>query len=322
MPALTEPDHTISFHESITCYEICKNDFAYNLLCVAHNKHLSLILLGMPEETGEFGYNQLQAVAISDVDDRCVQALAFSPDTTLNFTPNNVEICAAIESNLKIYRTDLSQHNSVQVLNGHSDYINDVSWVCEGEFLASVSDDFTCKFWNPKGSVENVITFCLSSAGMSIKSHLEDPNKVLVAEKRGVIHLYNIRTKQAIVSVESPKFPLMSADWACNNRLFVTALAGGDIVTWDLSRPITPIDVKQVHEDGGRVVRFAPGSSDLVVASIGRPDLTLKVFAAKSLVPLVEASLKTYAGLTWHQRLPYITAASDRKLHFWKVQIK
>lgn len=136
------------------------------------------------------------------------------------------------------------------------------------------------------------------------------------------MHLYNVRSKQTVVSVESPKFPLMSADWANNNRLFVTALAGGDIVTWDLSRPFVPADIKQVHEDGGRIVRFAPGSTEIAMATIGRPDLTLKVFVAKSTVPLIESPLKTYGGLAWHQRLPYISAASDRRLCFWKVQIK
>jgi len=50
--------------------------------------------------------------------------------------------------------------------------------------------------------------------------------------------------------------------------------------------------------------------------------LTLKVFAAKSTVPLLEAPLKTFGGMAWHQRLPYITAVSDRKLLFWKVQMK
>lgn len=72
---------------------------------------------------------------------------------------------------------------------------------------------------------------------MSVKWHPEEPYKVMVAEKKGVIHLYNVRSQQAIMSVESPKFPLMSADWAMNNRLFIIALAGGNIVTWDLRRP-------------------------------------------------------------------------------------
>ncbi|XP_062124951.1 nucleoporin Nup37 [Drosophila sulfurigaster albostrigata] len=322
MRTSTEPDHTVLMNESISCYEICSNDFVYNLLCVAQKEHLSLILISLPEESGEFMWNHVQDLEIMEKDPRC-HAIAFSPDTSLNSTPNKVSICAALGNcDIKLFHTDLNQYSSVHNLKGHTDYVNDIAWVCDGELLASVSDDYSCRFWNISSDLENIITYYLTSAGMSVKTHPEDPNKVLIAEKRGVVHLYNVRSKQTVVSVESPKFPLMSADWANSNRLFVTAIAGGDIVSWDLSRPFMPVDVKQVHEDGGRIVRFSPGSSEVAMASIGRPDLTLKVFLAKSTVPLIEAALKTYGGLAWHHRLPYISAASDRKLYFWKVQIK
>ncbi|EDV91279.1 nucleoporin Nup37 [Drosophila grimshawi] len=334
MRTVTEPVDTIALTHNISCYEICTNDFAYNLICVAQWKHLSLITISLPEESGELMWSHLEDLQICEMetpgtDTRC-HKIAFSPDTSLNAKPSKVTVCAAIgKCEIRLFQTDLNEKSDVISLNGHSDYVNDIAWVCDGELLASVSDDYTCRFWDittdmqmGTTNIKNIITFCLSSAGMSIKSHPDEPNKVLVAEKRGIIHLYNVRSKQTVVSVESPKFPLMSADWAQSNRLFVTALAGGDIVTWDLSRPLKPADVKQVHEDGGRIVRFAPGSGEVAMASIGRPDLTLKVFVGKSTVPIIEAPLKTYGGLAWHQRLPYITAASDNKLSFWKVHVK
>ncbi|KAH8305743.1 nucleoporin Nup37 [Drosophila kikkawai] len=323
MRVLTEPNHTISLTEEILCYELCGNEFAYNLLAVALKDRLRLLLVGLPEETGEFGYTHLLDLELDRVKNDVVDvsAIAFAPDTSLNCTPKNVTLCAARGDLLHIFRTDLGQYNTVHKLQGHKDYINDIAWVCEGNLLASVSDDFTCRFWSTADE-QNVITFRLTSAGMSVKAHPDDPTKVLVAEKKGIIRLYNVNSKQAVISVQSPKFPLMSADWAYSNRYFITALAGGDVVTWDLTRPVVPADVKQVHEDGGRSVRFAPGSSEMVLASIGRPDVTLKVFAAKSTMPLIEATLKTFGGMAWHQRLPYISAVSDRDLHFWKVQMK
>ncbi|ALC46516.1 CG11875 [Drosophila busckii] len=320
MKTVVAPDHTISLNDTISCYDICGNDFAYNLICVALKRSVSFILVSLPEETGEFAWKQIQELTTDFVGCR---ALTFSPDTSLNCTPNKVTVCFAMgQRDIRLYHTDFNQYSSVSNLEGHKDFVNDIAWVCEGELLASVSDDFTCRFWTITGNPENVITFCLSSAGMAVKSHPEDPNKVLVAEKRGIIHLYNVRSKQTVVSVESPKFPLMSADWANSNRLFITALAGGDIITWDLSRRFVPVDVKQVHEDGGRAVKFSPSNSEVVIASIGRPDITLKIFPAKSNVPIMEAPLKSYGGLCWHQRLPYVTAASDRNLFFWKVHMK
>lgn len=51
MRTVTDPDHTILLNEAISCYEICTNDFAYNLICVAKKKHLSLILVSLPAST-------------------------------------------------------------------------------------------------------------------------------------------------------------------------------------------------------------------------------------------------------------------------------
>lgn len=274
---------------------------------------------------------------------RCV-SLCFAPETSLAVVPKSVIFCAAgSDFRLRIFRTDLQNCDTVQILNGrrvcefpsvlkfniyifpiiylgHSNYINEVIWDCNGEFLASVGDDNTCRIWDTKSNFENTITFHLLSAGMSVKCHPEEPRKVIVAEKRGVIHLYNIQTQAAIISVEAQKSPVKSVDWCPLNRMCITALVAGDIVSWDLRRPI-PIDIKQVHEDGGQIVRIAP-NAETVVASVGRPDVTVKVFTGKSRIPLVDAMLKLYSGLSWHHRLPYIGVATDRKLCLWKLQIK
>lgn len=53
MRATTEPDHSILMSEPINCFEICENDFAYNLICVAQQKHISLILIGLPASNKE-----------------------------------------------------------------------------------------------------------------------------------------------------------------------------------------------------------------------------------------------------------------------------
>ncbi|XP_055904017.1 nucleoporin Nup37 [Eupeodes corollae] len=320
MRTKTDPSHVVNFSEQIYGFEICGNDFAFNLVCVAVAKKIILGLLRFPEETDTetFGWERLKDIYHES---RC-HAIAFAPKTSLAVVPKVVTLCAAgADFNLRIFRTDLDQNDTVQILKGHTNYVNDVAWEPEEEFLASVSDDHSCKIWSSAHSFETVTTFCLSSAGMSVRWHPDEPGKVLVAEKKGIIHLYNVRSQQAIMSLESPKVPLMSADWSLHNRLFVTALAGGDVITWDLRRTCGPADVKQIHEDGGRTVKFSP-NSEVVYASIGRPDITLKVYTAKSTVPLIEASLKLFGGMSWHHRLPYVAAAYDRKLCFWKVQIK
>lgn len=237
--------------------------------------------------------------------------------------PKTVVFCAAgSDYTLRIFRSDLQSSDSVQSLNGHFNYINDVSWSTHTEYLASVSDDQSCRIWSAASNYSTAVKFCLSSAGIAVKWHPEESSKVLVAEKKGIIRLYNVRSQQSIMSVECPRMPLTSADWSLSNCHMITALAAGEIFTWDLlRRPFSPTDVKQVHEDGGLQLRFSP-NSEHVIASVGRPEITLKVHTTNSNVPLIESSLKLFSGMAWHHRLPYVAVASDQCVHFWKIQCK
>lgn len=73
--------------------------------------------------------------------------------------------------------------------------------------------------------------------GMAVCYHRDEVGKLLVAEKNGLIHLYNILSHQAILSLDSGCVPLMSADWSPSNCLLVAAVAGGELLVWDMSRP-------------------------------------------------------------------------------------
>lgn len=103
--------------------------------------------------------------------------------------------------------------------------------------MATVSDDHTCIIWNNHEEFKNKSVFHLRSAGMSVKWHQDDTEKILVAEARGIIHMYNVVSQQIVLSVESPKSPLMSADWSVSNRLHIIAMAAGEIFTWNLRHP-------------------------------------------------------------------------------------
>ena len=64
-----------------------------------------------------------------------------------------------------------------QELEGHTSYINDVQFDPDrGEFIASVSDDHTCRIWDNEGTLK--ASFPLRSPGMSVRWHIEEPAKV------------------------------------------------------------------------------------------------------------------------------------------------
>jgi nuclear pore complex protein Nup37 len=63
---------------------------------------------------------------------------------------------------------------------------------------------------------------------MSVCWHTTEPGKLLVAEKSGLLQLFNTLTQQPIISLDSGTTPLMSAHWAQSDSLFISALVGGE----------------------------------------------------------------------------------------------
>lgn len=155
---------------------------------------------------------------------------------------------------------------------------------------------------------------------MSVCWHSEESGKLLVAEKNGLIHMYNVRSQQAIMSLDAGVIPLTCADWG-PDPLKVVCLASGELLIWDVSRPSRPTESRTLHVEGGLSVRFARSNENLV-ASLGRPDNLIKVTNLRTKQVVLCGKVCLVGGITWHHKLPYLCAASDRQLFFWRVNSK
>lgn len=111
-----------------------------------------------------------------------VHHIAWSPHSSLNKLPKILQFCAAgADYSLRVCTSDLtSKKHSRKVWNvdwyfsllisfhqeigGHLNYINECCFDPEGEYLASVSDDLTCKLWS-SDQFDILATFNLTSPG-------------------------------------------------------------------------------------------------------------------------------------------------------------
>lgn len=169
--------------------------------------------------------------------DRRSHAIAIAPDTSLSLLPKLVKFCTAGDDFVvRIFRSNLDDSDTVQEVNRHTSYVNDVAWESTGKYLASVSDDHSCQIRGQLDDFKSEVVFRLKSPGMIVRWHPENPEKVLVAEKRGTIHMYNIDSRQIVQSIDT-KSPLMGADWSIHNPFLVTALAAGEASVFDLRCP-------------------------------------------------------------------------------------
>lgn len=121
-----------------------------------------------------------------------VDGIAWSPETRLDSLPPVIKFCtSAADMKIRLFTSDLQDKNEYKVLEGHSDFINGLVFdPKEGQEIASVSDDHTCRIWNLDGI--QTAHFVLHSPGMSVCWHPEETFKLMVAEKNGTIRFYDL----------------------------------------------------------------------------------------------------------------------------------
>lgn len=71
---------------------------------------------------------------------------------------------------------------------------------------------------------------------MSISSHRDHPDRVLVGVMRGVVHLVSLQVRRSLKSFPTDSSPLQMADWAPCNSKSVAALSNGELIHWDIAK--------------------------------------------------------------------------------------
>ncbi|XP_032700161.1 nucleoporin Nup37 isoform X1 [Lontra canadensis] len=252
-----------------------------------------------------------------------VDGIAWSPETRLDSLPPVIKFCtSAADMKIRLFTSDLQDKNEYKVLEGHSDFINGLVFdPKEGQEIASVSDDHTCRIWNLEGM--QTAHFVLHSPGMSVCWHPEETFKLMVAEKNGTIRFYDLLTQQAILSLESEQMPLMSAHWCLKNTFKVGAVAGNDWLIWDITRSSYPQDKRPVHMDQACLFRWSTINENLF-ATTGYPGKIASQFQIHHLghpQPVLIGSVAVGSGLSWHRTLPLCAIGGDHKLLFWVTEM-
>ncbi|KAJ8675734.1 hypothetical protein QAD02_011520 [Eretmocerus hayati] len=317
---LTNPTFKLNFPKKVQYVEWSPYEWSQHLICIGLGEEIIIATIKFQEED-----NVVEDIAYTPLKtfhhETRIHALSWSPETSLNVVPKIVSFCVAgADFKIRLYNSDLGEKNLYEVLEGHTSYVNDIAYDPEGELLASISDDNTCKLWSIKEEQKCILTFHLRAPGMNVRWHPEETGKLLVAEKGGIMRMYNVQTQQAIMSVDADVVPLMTADWG-PNPLKVACVSSGELVVWDMSRPSRPIERRTLHIEGGLMMKFCP-SNENIIASLGRPDNLLKIVSLKQKPVLLCGQVILFGGLSWHQRAPIVCAGSDRQLLFWRLNSK
>ncbi|KAG0429448.1 hypothetical protein HPB47_023630 [Ixodes persulcatus] len=188
-----------------------------------------------------------------------VCSVAWSPNMSLVLSPVCMRFAtASSDGKVRIFCSNLQEKDDISVLDGHRGPVNAVAWEPHsGEAVASVGDDNTCRVWGLDG--EQRACLVLRSPGTAVAWHPDEAGKLLVAEKRGTLRLYNALSWQPLMSLDTgPQgAPLLSADWSVCNSLLLGAVAGPSWFLWETARSSRPLEQKVAHPGGGTDFRFS-----------------------------------------------------------------
>ncbi|XP_045479741.1 nucleoporin Nup37 [Harmonia axyridis] len=306
----TKPLYTkdLSEHGQITCIELSQFELSQDVVLIGFGNK---ILLGYFKFTDNV---ELEIISEFPIPCRCT-CLSISPETSLSAVPNSLSFCGAgTDFKIRHIKTDLENESFCKILSGHTSYINDVKFDLDDKYLASVGDDNTLRIWELESY--KCTTLHLNFAGVAVQWHKDDPSKLLIADKVGVIRLYNTETLKPILSFDSGKL-LSSCHWSPSNNQDIASLQLGELSVWDITTPSTPIITSLVFTEAGGYLKFSP-QGDLI-AALNPLEGTLKVFKTR----LLELKFSTFISLAtnfcWHYKYPLICVGDDSKFCIWKV---
>ncbi|XP_070534305.1 nucleoporin Nup37-like isoform X2 [Ptychodera flava] len=310
--------YTFDTPDTVTAVEFCPLEQFSQLIAYGDCLRVSLGICRFQDEDSEIDGFEFEHLRDFHHGTR-VTTIAWSPETSLETLPRQVKFCTAgADSKLRLFSSDLKSEDTVTVMDGHTSYVNDVVFEpTEGQQIASVSDDHTCRVWDLDGLQR--ACFPLYSPGMSVCWHPDEPAKLMVAEKKGTIRFYDLITHQPIMSLDAGHVTLMSADICFLDPVRIGCIANGNWMMWDSTRSSLPQENRQAHNEGGRNFRWSRVSENLF-ATTGQNEV--KVFhLGHSQVPVSSSLPITAGGLSWHATLPVCAVGGDRKVHLWMTEI-
>ncbi|CAO1358705.1 unnamed protein product [Diamesa serratosioi] len=307
----SKPVYELNLNEKIVCFDVSISSLhSENIVLVGFKRRIVILGIEFPTEE-DYTFEHKKIKEIPEFDTTILK---------LNSQPilRNI-LFATCNANyeIKIFSVDINTNETslVQKLDGHNNYINSIDF--SEDYLASGSDDHTCKIYSCKENYEESLVLNFSSSVTCVKFNTEEPTKLLINVKNGNLFIFCLKLRQSLYSFQTQS-PLMWLDWSIKNPCFVASLAGDQILYFDISKPDIPIYNKRIN-DVGKIIKIHPQNPLVSAVICSRSGSDLKVIHQKSNIPIFNSKLLSYSGLAWFNG--YLVAGSDRKLCFFKVHV-
>lgn len=164
---------------------------------------------------------------------RAVSSVALAPSRV---TPRTICVSASADGTAKLWNT--SDENvegpltPLSTLIGHSRGINDVAWSPTSGYVATASDDKTCRLWDIS-TAEAVVEFRGHSNFCFAVKFNPTSNLVVTGSFDETVKLWDARTGDCISTIPAHSDPVTSVDFNRDGTCVVSGSHDGLVRIWD-----------------------------------------------------------------------------------------
>lgn len=214
------PTFEIPVNDRVWCFEICDSFLIVGLL-----RRIIVYALDFGNEEFSFEFRVIKEIAETDTKfiKVCSQVIA-----------RNILFATCSNIFIKVFTVNESEAQCIKQFEPHTSYINSIDF--SDDYLASGSDDHTCKIFSVKDDYEEHSVLQFSATVTCVRFNPEEVNKVLISVKNGNLFIYCLKLRQSLYSFYTHS-PLMHFDWSVKNPCIVAALANEQIFYFDVSKP-------------------------------------------------------------------------------------
>jgi nuclear pore complex protein Nup37 len=221
------PTFEIDLNEKIVCFDSSSSAIhGENVLVIAFKRRLLLLALDTNNEVEfSFDYKKIRDVAESEV--RIIKLCS-------SIIVRDILFASAANYELKVFSVNETEDVCLKSIEAHDGYINTIDF--SEDFLATGSDDHSCKIFAVKENYEVYSVLNFSSSVTCVKFNPEELNKLIISVKNGNVFIFCLKLRQSLYSFQTHS-PLMNFDWSIKNPCYVAALAGDQVFYFDISKP-------------------------------------------------------------------------------------
>lgn len=220
------PTYEIDLNEKIICFESSLPSIhGESILLIGFKRRILILALDIGSEEFNFEYRKIKEIAECETKilKLCTQVIA-----------RDIVFATCSNYTIKIFSVNETDVNCINQIDAHSSYINSIDF--SDEFIASGSDDHTCKIFSVKDNYEQHSILHFSSSITCVKFNPEELSKLLISVKNGNLFIYCLKLRQSLYSFYTHS-PLMHFDWSVKNPCIVAAIACDQIFYFDISKP-------------------------------------------------------------------------------------